>query len=172
MTSTQTPKARIGLPSPDIAVTDARTGETVRLSDYRGQDVLLVFLRGTWCPFCREQLRLLAENHERLTRAGITVVGVLCQGRGAVQKYLQENPLPFTLAVDEDRSAAKAMGTHYWLTYEGFNLSHPGVFIIDRNGTVLFSHIGRNMRDLPVATVIEKFLGFLDIGTGDVRATA
>ncbi len=39
------PRIAIDQPAPDFALTDL-TGRTVRLSDYRGQYVLLVFNRG------------------------------------------------------------------------------------------------------------------------------
>jgi peroxiredoxin len=155
-------KACIGEPAPDIILTDPADGRIVRLSDYRGRDMMLVFFRGTWCPYCRDQMRLLAENHDRLTRAGITLLGAVCQARASVLEYLDANPLPFPLLLDESRDAAKAMGTHYWLRYEGFNLSQPALFVLDRDGIVTLAHMGRNMRDLPVVTVIEKFLGFLE----------
>jgi peroxiredoxin Q/BCP len=152
----------VGATAPDIALTDPQTGETRHLSDYRGKDVILVFFRGTWCPLCRDQMTVLSENHERLAKAGIVLLGVICENPVTVRHYLKNNPLPFPLFLDGSRAAAKAMGCHYWLTYEGFNLSHPALFILDQYGVITFSHIGRNMSDLPVTTVLEKFFGFLN----------
>jgi peroxiredoxin len=153
--------ANVGAPAPDLSLKDPMNGQTVRLSEYRGRDVMLVFFRGTWCPFCREQMRLLSENHDRLQRAGITLLGAICENPVTVRLYLNSNPLPFPLLLDGSRAAAKAMGCHYWLTHEGFNLSHPALFILDRNGVITFAHVGKSMSDLPVAAVLEKFLALL-----------
>jgi peroxiredoxin len=152
----------VGTTAPDISLTDPQTGQIAHLSDYRGKDVLLVFFRGTWCPLCRDQMTVLSENHARLAQAGIVLLGVICENPVTVRHYLKNNPLPFPLFLDGSRTAAKAMGTHYWLTHEGFNLSHPALFVLDRNGVISFAHIGRNMSDLPVAVILEKFLGFLN----------
>jgi peroxiredoxin len=163
----ETPRPRrvtVGMTAPDFTLPDALTGRDTRLSDFHGKDVLLVFFRGTWCPFCREQMRLLAENHDRLFAAGIAVLGVLCQNRGTVRRHLEKEPLPFPLLPDESRRVAREYGVHYWLTYEGFNLAHPSLFILDRQGRVAFAHVGKNMADLPVGTILNKFLQFLGDG--------
>ena len=151
----------VGEDAPDFSLTDPMTGTSVRLSERRGQDVLLVFFRGTWCPYCREQMALLKDNQERLWAARIAVIGVISQSAGGVKNYLTGNPLPFPLLPDENRVVARAYGTHYWLTYEGFNLSHPALFILDPQGKITFAHVGRNMSDLPLPLVLERFLSFL-----------
>lgn len=154
----------VGTPAPDFTLPDPASGGEVRLSAFRGRDVLLVFFRGTWCPFCREQMRFLSENHARLSAAGIAVVGVVCQSAASVRRHLEANPLPFPLVVDESREAAKHYGAHYWLSLEGFNLANPSLFIVDAAGNLSFAYVGRNMRDLPVSRVLDKFLSFLGDG--------
>jgi peroxiredoxin Q/BCP len=153
---------RPGDPALDFVLPDPVTGSDVGLSDFRQRDVLLVFFRGTWCPFCHAQMRTLRENHSRLSGANIAVVGIVCQSAASVKRYLNHNPLPFPLLVDESREVAKAYGTHYWLSLEGANLSNPAVFVLDREGRITFAHVGRNMRDLPVTAVLERFVAFLD----------
>lgn len=157
-----TRKAAVGTFAPDFTLTDPVTRDTVRLSEQRGKDVLLVFFRGTWCPFCRDQMDFLRDNAAQWEAAKIVVVGVVCQSQETVKRYLEKNPLPFPLVPDESRAVAKAYGVHYWLTYEGFNLAHPSLFILDRQGIITFAHIGKNMRDLPLSRVLERFLTFLN----------
>jgi peroxiredoxin len=152
----------VGGLAPDFSLIDPQTNTEVRLSELRGRDVLLIFFRGTWCPFCREQMAFLRDNAARLETANIAAVGVVCQNRETVKQYLEKNPLAFPLLPDESRAVAKSYGVHYWLTYEGFNLAHPSLFILDRQGVITFAHIGKNMRDLPLSRVLEQFLTFLD----------
>ena len=151
----------VGGVAPDFALPDPVSGATVSLATYRGNDVLLVFFRGTWCPFCREQLRILTENDARLKAAGIAVIGVVCQSASSVRRYLESAPISFPLLVDEKRDVAKAYRVHYWLSLEGANLANPSLFILDRDGRITLAYRGRNMRDLPVAEVLEKFIALL-----------
>lgn len=150
----------IGVSAPDFTLPDPLTGANIRLSDFPNRDILLVFFRGTWCPFCREQLQTLTENDARLKAAGVTTLGVVCQSAASVRRYLQSAPIAFPLLVDETRAVAKAYGVHYKLSLEGFNLANPSLFILDRAGVVTFAYRGRNMRDLPLTDVLQKFVSF------------
>lgn len=153
---------KVGDSAPEFALPDARTGKSVALTEYRaGRDALVVFFRGTWCPFCRAQMKALRDSYDRLTAAGIAVVGVVCQSATSVRRSLDTETLPFPLLVDETREIARRYGTHYYLSLEGVNLSHPALFVLDRAGGITFVHVGRNMRDLPVTTVLERFVDCL-----------
>lgn len=156
------PVPGIGAIAPDFSLCSPLRQEAVRLSDYQGQDVLLVFFRGTWCPNCRKQFSVLTENHERLKAAGIVTIGVICQSEGSVARYLQKNPLPFPLLVDGTRAVAKQYGVHYWISYEGFNLANPALFILDRSRRITFVYRGKNQSDLPLLNILEKFIKLLD----------
>ncbi|GAB4453580.1 MAG: hypothetical protein OHK0029_06710 [Armatimonadaceae bacterium] len=170
--------AAVGTIAPEFTLTDPVTGKTIQLSDFRGRDVLLIFLRGTWCPFCRQQLETLKANRDEIARANITVLTVACQNGAMLRRYAEKHELPFPLLPDESRAVAKSYGTHYWLTWEGFNLSHPALFILDRDGRISFAYVGKNMRDLPLPTVLGRFLKFLqeandkaDAGAADPKAS-
>ena len=154
-------KVGIGDTAPDFELINPANGDRIRLSDKRGKNVLLVFLRGTWCPFCKEQLNTLREAQDRLIAAGINTIAISCQTRASVTRYLTQNPLPFSLLADEKREVARAFSVHYWLSMKGVNLANPAIFIVDTQGKVSFRYVGKNMSDLPVSTILEKFISFL-----------
>lgn len=157
----RSPLLRIGDAAPPFALPDAVSGETVELRRYQGKDILVVFFRGTWCPACRIQMHQLSDNFEQLSQYGICLVGIACQSRSSLKRYLRFDPLPFSVLADEKRQAAQSWGTHYWLSPEGFHLSQPALFILDREHRVAFAHVGNHQRDLPLEFVLGKFLGFL-----------
>lgn len=160
-TAKTTSVPEIGASAPDFCLKQGADESTIRLSEYAGQCVLLVFFRGTWCPNCRLQFRVLCENQERFRKAGVAPVGVICQNAASVQRFLRDNPLPFPLLVDSSRMVAKQYGVHYWLSYEGFNLANPALFILDGERRVLFAYRGKNQRDLPISAILEKFTALL-----------
>jgi peroxiredoxin Q/BCP len=152
----------IGALAPDFALTSALGENIVRLSEYQDKDVLLIFFRGTWCPNCRRQFQVLRENYSRLQNVGIVVIGVICQSSGSVRRFLEASPLPFPLLIDGTRKVAKMYGVHYWFSWEGFNLANPALFILDRDRRVTFVYRGTNQRDLPLSSVLEKFVALLE----------
>lgn len=151
----------VGKHAPAFVLPDPVTRNSVALESFAGRDVLLLFLRGTWCPFCIQQLEVLKDNFEKLRSANVAVVAVTCQSQITVQLYLKAAPLPFPLLCDGSRAVAKQYGTHYWLSHEGFNLSHPALFILDKTRTVTFAHVGSGMADLPLPRILEKFVALL-----------
>lgn len=162
-TTTRRNPPGVGDLAPDFTLPDAAGGGAVSLSAPAGAeaDVLLVFFRGTWCPFCREQMRALSVYHATLDRAGVRVIGVVCQSADSVGRHVGANPLPFPLLADETRETARAYGVHYWVSRQGFNLATPSLFILDRARRITFRHVGRGMSDLPVTAVIERFASAL-----------
>jgi len=158
-----------GRTAPAFALPDPVTGQTVSLADYAGRDVLLIFLRGTWCPYCVAQLETLKRNFAAIEGAKIAVVAVVCQSQLTVRLFLKASPLPFPLLCDGSRDVARDYETHYWLSHEGFNLSHPALFILDKAHTVTLAHVGRSMSDLPLDVILGKFLSFLP-GAGQGEA--
>jgi peroxiredoxin Q/BCP len=152
---------RVGDSAPDFWLPDVTTGVALGRSGLDGRDGLLLFLRGTWCPYCRRQLDQLRTHYESLTQAGIGVLAVTCQGADSVRRYLQADPLPFPLLADERRVVARQYGVHYWLSYDGVNLARPSLFILDRASVLTFVHIGRRMNDLPLERVLTRFLDLL-----------
>lgn len=146
---------------PTFALRDPATGETFDSQTLKGSDSLVIFLRGTWCPYCREQLALLSQRYSEIRSAGISVVAISCQSEGSIARHLSAHPLPFPLLADERRTAARAFGVHYTFRWDGMNLARPSLFISDAAGIVTFRHVGRNMTDLPVQMILEKFLTLL-----------
>jgi len=151
-----------GSTAPAIAVINPQTGVEVTFGYPYSGFTLILFLRGTWCPYCTEQLKALAKHKDSLEKIGFRIVCVSPESQNALQAYVKKSGLDVPLFHDVNRAAAKAFGVHYWLRYDGFNLAHPALFIIGPNGETLVSHVSKSMSDLPVGHLLETFLGFLD----------
>lgn len=65
----------VGAEAPDFALPDA-SGELVRLADFRGRTVVLVFYPLDWSPGCSQQLDPYEQELEEFRRRGAQLLGI------------------------------------------------------------------------------------------------
>ena len=126
-----------GKPAPDFELPD-QDGNPVRLSDLRGQNIVLYFYPKADTPGCTTQACGIRDHSADYDATGAVVLGVSPDPVQAVKKFHGGQSLNFTLLADEDHSVCDLYGvwaekTNYGRTYWGAQRS---TFIIDPDGTV------------------------------------
>ena len=122
-------------PEFDLAISHL---ERVRLSDFRGRsNVLLVFHPFAFTPVCEDEARDLQENLQSFRDADTEIVFVSCDPSAARQAWRRELGAEYTFASDfwPHGAAAKAYGVFN----EELGAPHRGTFLIDKDGTVIWS---------------------------------
>ncbi len=117
----------------------ADTGETIRLSDFRGKRVVLYFYPKDDTPGCTTQACGFRDAYPQIEEQNAVVIGVSPDSVASHQKFKTKFDLPFLLVADEQHSLAEAYGvwgekSMYGKKYLGVTRSH---FIIDENGYLL-----------------------------------
>ena len=114
------------IPAPDFEL-PTRSGEPFRLSEHRGE-VVVLNLWATWCPPCRREIPDFIALQEELGDEGLTVIGVALDEGGwdAVAPFADEMRINYAVSVDD--------GTVDGLY--GPTVSFPTTFVIDREGNV------------------------------------
>ena len=121
---------RIGRAAPDFTVQDA--DRSVKLSDYRGQIVVLNFW-ATWCPPCVEEMPSLVEMQRRMKAKGITVVAISVDvDQGAYNQFIKDHNVNLLTVRDAGQKSNALYGTFRF----------PETYIIDRNGVVRRKFLG------------------------------
>jgi cytochrome c biogenesis protein CcdA/peroxiredoxin len=121
----------LGKQAPDFATT-APDGAALRLSDFRGQVVLLNFW-ATWCGPCRNEMPEFQAVYEQLQTEGFTVLAVnMLEKPEAVQAFMDELGLSFPIALDP----AAEINDQYQIR------QYPTSFLIDQNGIIRQVHAG------------------------------
>jgi len=134
--TTQSPE--IGDLAPDFeALTD--TGERIKLSDYRGQRVVLYFYPKDDTSGCTTQACGFRDDYPVIEEKNAIVLGVSPDGVESHQKFKAKYDLPFTLLVDQDHAVAELYGvwgekSNYGRKYMGVIRSH---FVIDEKGKII-----------------------------------
>jgi peroxiredoxin len=117
--------------APDFSL-QTTAGETVRLSELRGQPVLINFW-ATWCGPCRIEMPAIQARYEMLEDDGLVVLAVnFDESRESVLAYGEELGLSFPLLLDP--------GGEVQRLYR--NRSYPTSFFVDEDGIIQAHHIG------------------------------
>lgn len=124
----------VGNLAPDFELTDAVTGETVRLSSLRGRPVWLNFW-ASWCEGCREEMPLIQQNYEAHEGDRLAVIGINVQeSRAAVREYIRNFDFKWTNFVLDsdgavtDRYFVNGLPFHVFITRDGTVAAiHPGI---------------------------------------------
>ena len=126
-----------GTSAPDFELPD-QDGNAVRLSDFRGQTVVLYFYPKADTPGCTTQACGIRDHRADYEAAGAVVLGVSPDSVKDVKKFADKQSLNFRLLADEDHAVCDLYGvwgekSMYGKTFLGANRS---TFIIDAEGTV------------------------------------
>lgn len=127
----------VGSLAPDFEQKD-QNGDLVKLSDYKGQKVVLYFYPKDSTPGCTAQACNLNDNLDALKAKGYIVLGVSVDSPKSHKKFIEKYGLGFTLISDEDHSVVEAYGV--WVEKSMYGRTYMGTarttFIIDENGII------------------------------------
>ena len=142
----------VGEPAPDFALPSA-TGETVRLSDFRGKaEVVLFFYPKDNSPACTLEACSFRDSHEAFREAGAEVIGISADSADSHRRFSERFRLPFVLLADVNGAVRAQYGVPRTLGL------FPGrvTYLIDRDGIVrhIFSSQFQPWRHVPEALKI------------------
>ena len=127
----------IGDKAPEILGKD-ENGKEIRLSDYKGQKLVLYFYPKDNISGCTAEACSLRDNYSELRNAGYAVVGVSVDDEKSHQKFIAKNELPFPLIADTDKTLVEQFGV--WGEKSMYGRKYFGTirttFIIDENGII------------------------------------
>lgn len=148
-TAGRVPAPQQGFLAPDFEL-QTMVGDTVKLSDLRGQAVL-VNLWATWCPPCRAEMQTIESVYNAYKDQGFTVLAVNMTYQDNPQEimpFVNGQGLTYPILLDETGDMADA----YHLK------SLPSSYFIGRDGTIKEVVIGGPMAEALLRTRIEEIL--------------
>jgi len=127
-----------GIPAPDFTLPD-ETGQTRKLSDYRGQPLVLYFYPKDDTPGCTTEACNFRDDYSQYQQAGVVILGVSPDSPKKHLKFKEKYALPFTLLADEDHQVCELYGV--WGPKKFMGREYDGVyrttFVIDPQGQIL-----------------------------------
>jgi peroxiredoxin len=128
--------------------------------------VIIAFLRGHWCPYCRVTAAALAEIAETARELGAGIVAITPESRKFASKLDAETLGAFPILADLDNGYALTVNLAIWVdqhmsnlisgagwdipTYQGNDawiLPIPAVFVLNREGVIIARHVNADYRE-------------------------
>lgn len=117
--------------APDFTLKSA-SGNNLRLSEYRGEVVLINFW-ASWCGPCRQEMPLLDELHNRYKPLGFTVLAInVEEDPGKALRLLEDMQPGFPVLFDNTSEVSKQYDV----------VAMPSTVLVDRNGNMRYLHKG------------------------------
>lgn len=96
-------------PAPDFTLT-AHDGSAVRLSDFRGKQVIVYFYPRNETPGCTKEACSLRDSFPRISTSDTVILGISPDTPESHRKFREHHQLPFTLLSDPEHQVMAAWG--------------------------------------------------------------
>ena len=123
-------------------------GKTVKLSDYRGNPVLLNFW-ATWCGPCRYEMPFLQQIYDSYTSQGLVMLAVdVGENSTTIQNFMTSLNLTLPVPLDANGAVSK----EYSIT------GIPTTFMVDKDGIIRFKIIGAFLDKAAIETALKTIM--------------
>ena len=135
---------QVGQKAPDFTLYDSEKNKVI-LSEFKGNNVLLLFFPLAFTSVCTAELCLVRDNLKMFEQVKAKPLGISVDSLYSLAKYKEEQKLNFPLLSDFNKEVSKA----YSSLYEQFSYGMKGVskrsaFIIDKDGIVQYAEVLEN----------------------------
>jgi peroxiredoxin Q/BCP len=128
-------RIRIGDSAPEFEL-EGTGSRRYRLSDYRGEGVILAFYPGDFTPVCTRQFCSYRDDGDRIEALGVSMLGISPQSVESHERFASENGLTVPLLSDPGKRVARAYGV---VGPGGF--IRRAIFLVDGKGSVRYRHV-------------------------------
>jgi peroxiredoxin len=127
-----------GTLAPDFSLRST-PDQSVRLSEFRGQPVVLVFYPADWSPVCGDQVALYNEMLSEFQEFGAELMGISVDGTWCHGAFSHDRKLHFPLLADfEPKGAVSRL---YGVYRDSDGTCERALFVIDEQGVIYWSYV-------------------------------
>ncbi len=131
----------------------------VSLSDFQGQNVVLLFFPLAFTSVCTTELCTIRDDFSNYQDLNAQVLAISVDSPFTLEKFKAEQSLNFPLLSDFNKDVSRAYGA----LYDDFVMGMKGVskraaFVVDGSGAVRYAEVLDNAGDLPNFTSVKSAL--------------
>ncbi len=113
--------------------------QSVGLSDFSGQPLIMAFYPADWSPVCTDQMALYNEILSEFRRFDAALVGISVDSAWCHAAFAQSRNLRFPLLADFHPKAEVAQ--QYGVYDENIGMSERALFVLDGEGVIHWSYV-------------------------------
>jgi peroxiredoxin Q/BCP len=158
-------KVQVGSPAPEFSLPD-EDNQLVNLGQFKGRHLLLIFVRGDWCPGCHMMLRTYEKSREKFKEKNMLVMAIGPDPVGVNKEMLKKLDVEFKILSDEAQRTAMTYGVqlaeyenNFAETYD-VGIPLPASFLIDKDGIVRYvsrpDRVGEFLNPTLIFPIIES----------------
>jgi len=136
----------VGAQAPDFELPDS-SGQPVRLSDFRGRPVVLVFYPLDWSPGCSQQLDLYQQEIEEFRRRDAQILAVSVDSIYSHGAWAAVRGISFPLLADFHPKGEVIRRYRVWREHDGF--SERALYVVDPTGRIAWAHVSPYVHHIP-----------------------
>jgi peroxiredoxin len=123
----------VGAPAPDFALKDQNQKE-VKLSDFKGKNVVIVFYPLDWSPVCTNEHACFVNDMKRFEQLNAQVLGLSVDSAWSHKAFADKMGIQYPLLADFNPRGAVAEKFGVYLADKG--ITGRAITIIDGNGKI------------------------------------
>jgi peroxiredoxin len=149
---------QVGQPAPNFTLFNSDK-QKVSLSDFAGQNVLLLFFPQAFTGTCTKELCSTRDNIALYNQANAQVLGISVDSVFTLAKYKEDQHLNFPLLSDFNKTASATYGALYDnFVFDMHGVSKRSAFVVDKEGIIRYAEVLETATDLPNFEAILKTL--------------
>jgi peroxiredoxin len=155
---------------PRLAI-DVVGGRTIVLpNDLAGSYAVILFYRGSWCPYCCAQLAAFSRASERLAAAGVVVVALSVDDEATSEALVEKLRLTFPIGFGANADDVAAATGAY--VAEGSTYVQSTGFVLDPRGRILTAVYSSGAIGRLVPDDVAGFVKYVDAHRDATEAAA
>lgn len=146
---------RRGQPLPDFRAADEQ-GDPVRSAELHGAPAVLLFVRGSWCPFCSAQVENLTRYYKDIIDLGARLILVTPKPLQTTRRVAEFFDVEFEFWLDESLSVSRELGLldidgvpDGSTTEYGSDTVWPTALVVDAAGIIRYVKLSKTVADRP-----------------------
>ncbi len=125
-------------------------GDPITLAGMEKRNIVVLDFWATWLPICKETIPVLNDIQKKYSGNGVVVVGISTEEEPVVAKFVEDRKyIGYRIALDDAKKTYKK--------YMGADPGIPAVFVIGKDGTVLWKGHPMELEGVIAKIVADKF---------------